>query len=117
MIKDTTVMDLLVAGLRAEGLRQQMIASNIANINTDGFRRSDINFEEVLAKTMDKDQIDLSKLKTEIYQPLDTPINERGSDVNLDSEVGQMVKNSIRHKTYMLILKKKYQQMNEALKF
>jgi len=103
--------------MRAESLRQQTIANNIANINTDGFRRSEINFEEVLAKALDKQRsFDPDTLKSEVFQPEDTPINEFGSDVGLDTEVGEMAKNSLRHRAYMLVLKKKYQQMNEAMK-
>ncbi|MDH4201308.1 MAG: flagellar basal body rod protein FlgB [Phycisphaerae bacterium] len=118
MIHDSTVMDLLTAGMRAESLRQQTIANNIANINTDGFRRSEIDFEEVLAKALDKQgPFDPDTLKPEIFQPEDTPINEFGSDVGLDHEVGEMAKNSLRHRAYMLVLKKKYQQMDEAMKF
>ena len=118
MIHDSTVMDLLTAGLRAESQRQQTIANNIANINTDGFRRSEINFEEVLATALDKkSSFDPMTLETEFFQPENTPINEFGSDVGLDTEVGEMAKNSLRHRTYMLVLKKKYQQMDEAMKF
>ncbi|MHC4237478.1 MAG: flagellar basal body rod protein FlgB [Planctomycetota bacterium] len=118
MIQDSVVMDLLTAGLRVESQRQQAIANNIANINTDGFRRSEINFEEVLAKALDKKgPFNPDTLKTDIFQPEDTPINEFGSDVGLDTEVGEMAKNSLRHRTYMLVLKKKYQQMDQAMKF
>ena len=118
VIHDSTVMDLFTAGMRAESQRQQTIANNIANINTDGFRRSEINFDDVLAKALDKKgSFDPATLKTEVFQPEDTPINEFGSDVGLDTEVGEMAKNSLRHRTYMLVLKKKYQQMDEAMKF
>jgi flagellar basal-body rod protein FlgB len=117
VIHDSTVMDLLTAGMRAESLRQQTIANNIANINTDGFRRSEINFEEVLEKALDKQgSFDPDTLSSEVFQPEDTPINEFGSDVGLDTEVGEMAQNSLRHRTYMLVLKKKYQQMDEAMK-
>jgi len=117
VINDSTVMDLLSAGMRAEGQRVQLIAGNMANINTDGFRRSDINFEQVLAKTLDKNsQLNTEKLKTEIFQPKNTPVNQQGSDVSMDAEVGEMVKNSLRHRAYMLMLKKKYQQLDEAMK-
>ena len=117
MIHDSTVMDLLTAGMRAESQRQQTIANNIANMNTEGFRRSEINFEEVLAKALGKkSSFDPETLKTETFQPNDTPVNEFGSDVGMDTEVGEMAKNSLRHRTYMLALKKKYQQMDQAMK-
>lgn len=116
MVNDLAVMDLLVSGMRAEGKRQQLIANNLANMNTKDFRRSDIAFEEILDKAINSEgDVNLEKLKFESFQPLSTRINPQGSDVNLDSEVGEMVKNSIRHKTFMLMLKKKYQQMEAAV--
>lgn len=116
MVNDLAVMDLLVAGMRAEGNRQQLIANNLANINTKGFRRSDVDFEKVLAKALDrKGKLNLEKLESKPYQPLATRITPQGSDVNLDSEVGEMIKNSLRHRTFMLMLKKKYQQIDEAV--
>ena len=118
MIQDSKVIDLLVSGMRAEGMRQKAIANNIANMNTEGFRRSDVNFEAALSDALKRDQSGskLDNLDVKSYQTLNTPINEVGSDVSLDTEVGEMVKNSLRHRTYMLVLKKKYQQMEEALK-
>jgi flagellar basal-body rod protein FlgB len=117
MIQDKTVINLLETAMTAEGLRQQAIASNVANMNTRGYRRVDINFEEALTKAMSKsenpsgDDIDM-----EYYETKNTPLNEHGNDVNVDNEVGEMVKNSLKHHAFMALLKKKYQQMDNALK-
>lgn len=117
MIKDNTILDLLESGMRAEGLRQQAIANNIANMNTPGYRRSDINFEEILNKAIDKQgPIDPDTLNADIIQPGNAPINEFGNDVSLDDEVGEMIKNSTLHRTYMLLIKKKYQEMDSAIR-
>jgi flagellar basal-body rod protein FlgB len=40
--------ELLKKSLDAAALRQRVIAHNIANINTKGFKRSDVVFEEKL---------------------------------------------------------------------
>jgi flagellar basal-body rod protein FlgB len=47
---DLNILNYLEAGVRAEGARQKAIASNIANINTPGYRRLNIRFEEVLGR-------------------------------------------------------------------
>ncbi len=117
MAQNSNIMELLEAGMRAEGLRQQAIANNVANMQTNGYRRSDVNFEQVLSKAINGGgPVNPDALKFELYQPKNTPINETGSDVGLDSEVGEMVKNSIRHKTYVLLMKKKYEQMDAAMR-
>lgn len=117
MIQDKTVINLLETAMAAEGLRQQAVASNVANIHTQGYRRVDVNFEAALTKAMQKNENPVGEdVKMEFYETKNTPINEFGNDVELDKEVGEMVKNSLKHHTYMSLLRKKYQQMDNALK-
>ncbi len=117
MDNDINVLNYLEAGLKAEGARQKAIANNVANINSPGYRRSDIRFEEILAKAIaTKRELEPSQLEAEFYQPKTTPVRANGNDVALDMEIGEMVKNSLRHKTYLLLLKKKYRQLNEAMR-
>lgn len=117
MIQDNNVINLLESAMKAEGLRQQAIANNIANLNTSGYRRYDINFQDALDQAMGRgDTFNPDKMDLELVQPKNTPLNDRGNDVSLDSEVAQMVKNSLRHRAFMAILKKKYQQMDMAVR-
>jgi flagellar basal-body rod protein FlgB len=116
MINDTQIMDLLEAGVKAEGVRQKAIANNIANLNTPGFRRSDIKFQDILAKMIKAEgPIDSSKLEPEFFQPKTTPLDVTGNDVVLDTEVGEMIKNTSMHSAYTLLIKKKYEQMKAAI--
>ena len=118
MADDIMIMNYLEAGMKAEGARQKAIANNIANMNTPGFRRSDIHFEEVLAKAItSNEKLTGSDLQIEFYQPKTTPVKGNGNDVALDMEVGELVKNSLRHKTFMLLLRKKYRQIESAIRF
>ena len=68
MTKTDNIIALIEAGIKAEGLRQKAIANNVANLETPGYRRIDVKFEEVLAKSLDSsDLVDLSKLEPEVY--------------------------------------------------
>jgi len=117
MPDDMTILRYLEAGLRAEGARQKAIANNLANLNTPGYRRMAVRFEQVLAEAIDRGrQVEPDDLAPEFFQPRNTPVNANGNDVSLDAEVGEMVKNSLRHETYMLLLKKKYAQIQEAIR-
>jgi flagellar basal-body rod protein FlgB len=116
MSRTDSVTDLLDAGIKAENLRQQTIANNIANLETPGYRRIDVKFEELLAKSLNSsDTDDLSDLEPIIYRPKETPVKSNGNDVNLESEVGQMVKNTLRHTAYIRLLNKKYKQIELAM--
>lgn len=110
------IVKLLETGIKAEGLRQETIASNMANLETPGYRRLDVKFEDLLAKAVrSSDGLDSQKIEPEVYQPLNTPVRSNGNDVNLETEIGEMLKNSLRHTTYVRLLRRKFAQMETAM--
>jgi flagellar basal-body rod protein FlgB len=114
--KISTITDLLEAGIKAENLRQKAIASNVANLQTPGYRRFDVRFDELLAKALDSsEEVDIAAIEPQLHQPMRTPLKSNGNDVNLEAEVGEMVKNSLRHKAYIRLLNKKYSQIELAI--
>ena len=116
MSKTDSILAFLEAGIKAEGLRQKAIANNVANLETAGYRRVDVKFEELLANSLDQSgAADFSEVEPEIYQPKQTPIKSNGNDVSLEAEVGAMIKNSLRYKTYVRLLSKKYSQIGLAI--
>ncbi len=111
------MINIIESGMKAEAQRQKALANNLANMNTPGFRRYDVKFEDLLSDAMDKEKYsEAEKLRGELFKPKNTPLNENRNDVQLDHEVGEMVKNTLKHKAYMLLLKKKYMQFDLAMK-
>lgn len=112
----TSILDVLDVAIRAEGLRQTAIANNVANIETPGYRRLDVKFEELFEKALDSDgNLDLDEIQPVLFRPENTPVKSNGNDVTLETEVGEMVKNSLRHKIFVRILDKKYRGMEAAI--
>jgi len=115
----TGIIDLLESGIQAETLRQKAISNNIANLQTPGYRRLGVKFEEMLSKAIESggvDKVNLDDLKAELYQPKTTAVGRNGNDVNYEAEVGDMVKNSIRYRAFIRLLSKKYSQIEDAIK-
>jgi flagellar basal body rod protein FlgB len=76
----------------------------------------DVRFEELLAKALNSSgAVDLGEIECETYRPKNTPVKSNGNDVSLEVEVGEMVKNTLRHKALILVLQKKYEQMDLAI--
>ena len=116
MSGSNNIIDILEAGIRAESFRQKAISNNIANMETPGYRRIDIKFEELIAKCLKSgDTSKLTKIVPEIYRPEETPVKSNGNDVNYEAEVGQMIKNTIRHKAFVRLLNRKYKQIEQAI--
>lgn len=109
-------IDLLQAGIKAEGARQQTIASNIANLETPGYRRLDVKFGDLLDKALKAGgNVDLTEIEPETFRPENTPVKSNGNDVSLDVEVGELLKNSLRHTAYVRLLGRKFQQIDQAI--
>ena len=110
------ILDVLDLGIRSENLRQQAIANNVANLDTPGYHRFDVEFKDLLAKAMDAaGDVDLGDIDPQLYCPESTVVKSNGNDVSLEMEVGEMVKNTLRHKTYIRLLQKKYAQIDLAM--
>jgi len=116
MAQSVNIVDLLQAGMKAEGARQKTIASNIANIETPGYRRVDIKFEELLTKALNSSgTATIDDIEPEVYQPRDTSVRSNGNDVNMEAEVGNLVKNSLRYTAYVRLMQKKFAQIEAAI--
>ena len=116
MVNQTNVVGYLEAALKAAGVRGKAIASNLANLNTPGFRRSSVEFEKYLAEAMkSKRPIDVAEIQAKILQPMTTPVDGQGNDVSLEMEIGDMIRNGALYKTYVRLLSKLYDQMEFAI--
>jgi flagellar basal-body rod protein FlgB len=116
MSSTNNIVDLLQAGIKAEGLRQEAISSNIANMETPGYQRIDVRFEELVAEALKQSSaVDSSEIEPESYEPHTTLVKSNGNDVNLETEIGDMVKNSLTHTAYVRLLHQKFAQIQEAI--
>jgi len=106
----------LEAAIRARGVRQSVIAHNIANAHTPGFRRKAVRFEEMLAEAMASGRPrDLADARPEVFAPRTTPVDGAGNDVDLNREVGELVKNDLLYKAYLRMLAGTYRKLELAM--
>jgi flagellar basal-body rod protein FlgB len=113
---DTTSMNvtssqaqLMTRLLDATALRQRVLGQNIANVNTPGYERREVQFEEQLAALLKAngtqiDQDALAELRPEIAATENLAKRTDGNNVNLEMEIGQLTKNEILYKTFSQIL-------------
>ncbi len=105
------VMVCLGKGLDAGAQRQRVIANNIANINTPGYKKSIVNFENLLKNTLKNDVAGmltthprhfggvcpLSELKPETYFSNVTSMRTDGNNVDIDEEMVNLAANGIKY--------------------
>ena len=94
-------MDLLSA-------RQKIVASNIANADTPGYKTKDIDFRSELQ----------SALRGGTPQPFEVnglPVKNDGNNVNLDREARLLTENNMRFNLASNLLRVEIQSMRAAL--
>jgi flagellar basal-body rod protein FlgB len=93
--------NIIHKALDATWLRNQVIAQNIANVDTPGYKRSSVSFEEQLIQAMSKsnfeksvvDKIDIKIVKDNVN--LSTRLD--GNNVDIDTESAALAENYIRY--------------------
>ncbi|WP_040191252.1 flagellar basal body rod protein FlgB [Clostridium culturomicium] len=84
------VYQLIKSGLDVTELRGKTIANNIANINTPGYKRKYVTFEETLNKASKQPQIEVKEDKA-------TSMRNDGNNVDLESEKVNQAANSLMY--------------------
>ncbi|GAB6180184.1 flagellar basal body rod protein FlgB [Desulfotomaculum defluvii] len=106
---DTPIFNLLQTGLDATALRQRVIANNVANINTPGFKKSYVSFEDQLKIAMGKSSDSLKgthpwhigvtgpEIKPEVKQVSETTMRFDGNNVDIDEEMVNLAATTIQY--------------------
>ena len=107
---------LLERAMSGASLRQTALANNIANANTAGYKRSDVDFASTLAGALDngdsKQQIDSIQ-----FSPVTDQSTGRadGNNVDIDAEMADLSENSVVYQTLVEIAKARIQMISNAI--
>ncbi len=109
-MKPSSVTDLLFNQLSFRGDKQHVISSNIANINTPGYKTKDLAFDNEIKKIEQNNDLKMFATNSKhLNGMMDTPkVNEPrlvevqgleeqndGNNVNLDTQMSEMAKNKM----------------------
>ncbi len=96
--------------------KNKVIANNIANVNTPGFKKFEVEFQKELNKAVEsKNIIKVENLQESITLSKDKSTREDGNNVDLDMELVSFYQMSDRHNIYLEILSKKFKGMISAI--
>ena len=107
------------ASLDVAESRQQALANNVANVNTPGFQRRDVDpiFQQELQRAMQAgDTKTLNELEAKTTIDRETPsFRLDGNNVNLEREMVEIAKNSAQQQVSAALLTKRYQMLRLAI--
>ena len=105
----------LERAISGAALRQEVLANNMANAETPGFRRSDVDFQSTLAaamKTGDARAIEATGFTSETDS---TVMRADGNGVDIDVESANMAKNGLTYEALVSIAKARVEIIQAAM--
>lgn len=110
-----TPIGLLAKLLDVTHVRHEVIAQNVANVNTPGYRRQDVQFHDAFVQALSAgDRARALTVQPAIVTPEGGVARQDGNNVDIDLEMGQLNKNSLLYKVCAQILAVQVAQMRSA---
>ncbi|WP_445147968.1 flagellar basal body rod protein FlgB [Baekduia sp. Peel2402] len=111
---DTTQIGLERA-LSGSSMRQQAIAQNIANVNTPGYKRKDVDFQTALHNAWDagKPAVEGASISTTTDDA--TTMRADGNAVDIDAEASEQAKNGLTYEAVSQLMKTRVSIIKTAI--
>jgi flagellar basal-body rod protein FlgB len=116
MLSANSQVGLLARLIDVAQLRHDVIAQNVANVNTPGYRRLDVDFQRAFARALAEGEVSAAPTQ----QPrivIAAGGSERldGNNVDMDVEMGQLQKNTLLYRVYTQVLAVQLAQWRSAV--
>ena len=126
----SSIYNVLEKSIDGATLRQQVLANNLANIDTPGFKRSDVEFKTALQQSLNRKGIkgsithsdhipvgrkSLNNISPTIHRDTRTTMRLDGNNVDIEMESAEMAKNTIYHSAMTQQLINKFNTMKTVI--
>lgn len=128
MINSTSFdyVNLLTKAADASWTRESVISNNIANNDTPGYKRRDIDFQSVLSEELGKckhqsldsklKEIDYSNLTANVYTDLSNySYRMDGNNVDIDTENVELASEQIRYEALTSSISSEFERMKSVI--
>ena len=121
----------LEKALNASWMKNETITNNIANVNTPGYKRQDVRFEDILTEVSDLPMAEtgsgnkkffpisgnsmMKSMDPQVITDNNTRTRKDGSNVDADVEMAEMAKNTIKYNGLIQILSNEYSKIKSAI--
>lgn len=115
---------VLEKSLDASMLRNKVISNNIANVDTPNFKKSSVEFEDILKSSIEKSKKldgvtlddEIKNVEPEVVQSNSTSsMRTDGNNVDIDSEMSELSKNTIKYDALIQELSSSFKRLSIAI--
>ena len=105
----------LQRAISGASMRQEVIANNIANAETPGFQRSDVDFHSTLAQAMKTGDAEAIESTTFSAQQESQVMRADGNGVDIDVESANLAKNGLEYEALITVTKARIGILQSAM--
>jgi flagellar basal-body rod protein FlgB len=98
--------------LKAQSERQRVVAHNIANVNTPGFRAGQLDFEGSLAEALSRRNGGVARAQ---HSATNDPAGLNGNNVSLEKELEALDKSNLHYDALTNALNAKFNRLRTAI--
>jgi len=109
--------NLVIGLLNAEDRTYSVIANNLANVDTPGYRTARVRFADELSRLVDArgELLPGRAITTELWKPMYRDVSNDGNDVTLEREIVELNKNQLRMRLYLSVLGSRIRKLRAAI--
>lgn len=132
----TEMMSLVQRSLDAAALSHTVISNNLANVDTPGFKRSDVQFSDKLKRAMESRRSapqhiaaartdsrhvefnageDINEVQAELVTDVTSSLRNDGNNVDIDREVALLAQNTVWYQTLAQITQMQFSSLRTAI--
>lgn len=133
----TEMMDLVQKSLDAAALQHKAISNNLANVDTPGFKRSEVAFREKLKKAIEENgaanrdlglartdskhislhpSAELGALEPELVHQNSTTLRNDGNNVDIDLEMAKLAQNTVVYQALAQLTQSQFSELKSAIR-
>ena len=114
-------MQMVQDRLSLSSTNQKLIASNLANIDTPGYKTKSLSFDDTLRQSLENHVLQMVRTNSGDMAP-DDPVAAlektsvvQGGPVDLDTQMVNLTKNSLEYQYMIAMLDKKFTMLKTAI--
>lgn len=133
-ILSSDIFQIMEKSLNASAMQQQMLSNNIANVDTPGYKRSEVVFQSKLDQLLNNrgkevfpmsvtdkmhipavETFTIDEIQPEIKMNTETSLRTDGNNVDIDSEMAKMAENTAYYGTIAQLVSLKLGMLQTAI--
>lgn len=121
-------INVLNKAAEASWTKNEVIANNLANVDTPGYKRKDLNFESLLAEALSDTSLHTKNMDKKVAHLQNTSLNPRiyteysnlsyrydGNNVDIDTEQAYLADNQIKYYTLLDSMTHEFNRIKSVL--